>query len=351
MKSNYFFLLFVAIILFSCETDFEVNAPWQETAVVYGLLDQTLDTQRVIIYKAFLGQQSAYEMAQQADSFYYAENELNVFLYGLDEQGDTIQTIPLQYQQTDSRVNMGFDTIFSTEYSVEYITDETLEQSLTYHLLIHNIQSGYEARSQTKLIEPLDIFPGFTDEIKFYKNNDYRSHKLSWSSSKYGKIYMPFLRFYYYEKNLNTGDVQRHYIEKQFSQMYAPNSSGGTDMELYITGESFYYFINNSIATNPNVQRINAKDLKDGFPDYDYWVGGIDFLFLVGGTDIAQYIEINNLPTVLFQDPPSFTNIENGRGVFSSRLNAIQSGKSLDVQSLIELANGALTDQLNFQEP
>ena len=122
MKRNYFFLLFVAFVFVSCETDFEVNAPWKETAVIYGLLDQTVDTQRVVIYKTFLGQQSAYDMAQEADSFYYAENELDVFLYGINQNGDTLQRIPLQYQLTDSRKTMGFDTIFSTQYSVEYIT-------------------------------------------------------------------------------------------------------------------------------------------------------------------------------------------------------------------------------------
>ncbi len=351
MKSTLLYLLIATVFLFSCETDFEVNAPWKETAVVYGLLDQTVDTQRVIIYKAFLGQQSAYEMAQEPDSFYYADNEIDVFLYGLNDDGDTIQRISLDYQLTDSRFNMGFDTIFSTEYSVEYITTETLDESLIYHLYIHNPQTAYEARSQTRLVEPLEISPGFSDEIKFFKNNEYRRHKLAWSSSRSGKIYKPFLRFYYYEKNLNTGEVQRLYIDNQFPQMYAPDLSGGSSMELYITGESFYYFVANSIPLDPNVQRINAKELKDGSPEFDYWLGGVDFLFIVGGNEVAQYIEINNLPNVLFQDPPTYTNIENGRGVFSSRLHAQQTGKSLDVMSLIELANGDLTNQLNFIEP
>ena len=78
---------------------------------------------------------------------------------------------------------------------------------------------------------------------------------------------------------------------------------------------------------------------------------GIDFYFLVGGEAIAQYIEINNLPSVIFQDPPTYTNIENGRGVFSSRLNAESIGKFLDIPTLNELANGDVTENLNFIEP
>lgn len=351
MKKSYLLFFLIIGALTACETDFEVNAPWKETAIVYGLLDQTVDTQKVIIYKTFLGKESAYTMAQEPDSFYYAEGQLDVMLYGVNSNDDTVQTITLDYNISNNRFSTGFDTIFSTEYSVEYITTETLDQSLNYHLYIHNIESGYTARSSTGLIEPLDINRGFTDEIKFFKNNEYRNHRLQWTSSRNGKIYRPFLRFYYYERNVLTGEVIRKYIDKSFSQMYSPNASGGSDMELYITGESFYYFILNSIVEDINVQRINAKSLEDGFEEYDYWQGGVDFLFLVGGVDVAQYIEINNLPSLLFQDPPSFTNIENGRGVFSSRLHAQQIGKYLDIASLKELSNGDLTDQLNFIEP
>jgi hypothetical protein len=68
-------LIFTAFLIFtSCETDFDVNADWKETTVVYGLLDQSIDTQSVIIYKAFLGNESAYVLAQEADSIYYGEN-------------------------------------------------------------------------------------------------------------------------------------------------------------------------------------------------------------------------------------------------------------------------------------
>ena len=351
MKKSYFLSLLVGIILMSCETDFEVNAPWKETAIVYGLLDQTVDTQRIVVYKAFLGQESAFTMAQEPDSFFYADGQLDVFLFGINDLNDTVQSIELEYYLTNSRFNSGFDTIFSTEYSVEYITTQTLDPSLTYHLFIHNKESGYQARSSTKLIQPLEINSGFTDEIKFFKNNEYRRHKLQWKSSKYAKIYRPYLRFYYYEKNIITGQVNRKFIDKAFSQMYSTSTSGGSDMELYITGESFYFFILNTLKEDLNVLRINAKELEDGIEEYDYWVGGIDFLFLLGGEDIAQYIEINNLPGILFQDPPTFTNIENGRGVFSSRLHAEQLGKRLDIPSLEELANGDLTSSLNFIEP
>ena len=47
----------------------------------------------------------------------------------------------------------------------------------------------------------------------------------------------------------------------------------------------------------------------------------------------------------------TYTNIENGIGVFSSRLNAESQGKFLDIPTLNELANGDITSELNFIEP
>jgi len=174
---------------------------------------------------------------------------------------------------------------------------------------------------------------------------------LKWKSSTNALTYKPYLKFYYIEKDVITGDVEYKYIEKSFSELSSVNANGGQQMELQIAGESFYYFIKNSIPLNEDVNRINAKELDDGMIDTDSWIGGIEFRFVVGGEAISQFISINNLPNLLFQDPPNYTNIENGIGVFSSRLNASLSNKSLEVQSLEELSTGGITNELGFVSP
>lgn len=349
MKISLLLIFTVFLIFTSCETDFDVNADWKETTVVYGLLDQSLDTQSVIIYKAFLGNESAYVLAQEADSIYYGENDLEVMLFGVLDQ-DTIQTIELEYTVTDNRFSAGADTIFSTEYSVEYITTENLNTELVYHLMVRNLDTDNIVRSNTELISDLDISPGFGD-VNFFKNDEYRNYTLRWESSANARIYKPYLRFYYLEKSQLTGEVTYNYIEQSFSERQSQNANGGESMELELGGESFYYFVKNSIEENTSVTRINAEELNDGLPESSSWVGGIEFRFVVGGEAISQYVSINNLPGLLFQDPPSFTNIENGIGIFSSRLNAKLEGLKLGNESLVELANGDITQDLDFINP
>jgi hypothetical protein len=343
-------LIFIALLTFtSCETEFDVNADWKETTVVYGLLDQSIDTQRIIIYKAFLGNESAYVLAQETDSIYYGENDLEVTLFGVLDQ-DTLQTIELEYTITDNRQNSGADTIFSTEKSIEYITTQTLDPSLVYHLTIHNLNSDNIVRSSTELVSELDINRGFGD-INFYKNNEYRNYTFKWESSNNARTYKPYVRFYYLEKNQSSGNVTYNYIEQSFSERQSQNSNGGEEMKLELGGESFYYFVKNSIEENNSVIRINAEELKDGSPESSEWIGGIEFRLVAGGEAISQYISINNLPGLLFQEPPSFTNIENGIGIFSSRLNGKQGKLNLGDESLIELANGEITEALGFITP
>jgi len=349
MKISHLLIFTSLIIIISCENDFEVNADWKETTVVYGLLDQSIDTQRVVIYKAFLGNESAYDLAQEADSIYYPQNELEVTLYGILGQ-DTLQEIELQYTLTDNRQNNNIDTIFSTEYSVEYITTEQLNPDFVYHLLIRNLITDNIVSSSTELISELDINPGFGD-VNFYKNEEYRAYTLRWESSRNARIYKPYLRFYYIEKNNTTGEVTYNFIEQSFSERQSQNANGGESMKLELPGESFYYFINNSIDENELVSRINAEELKDGLPDSESWIGGIEFRIVVGGEDISQYISINNLPGLLFEDPPTFTNIENGIGIFSSRLSGELVGLKLGDESLIELSNGEITNNLSFITP
>ena len=36
---NYLLIFFIAIILGSCETDFDTSAPWKEVMVVYGMVN------------------------------------------------------------------------------------------------------------------------------------------------------------------------------------------------------------------------------------------------------------------------------------------------------------------------
>src|SRR5688572_28707683 len=89
------------VFLFSmCSTEIDLLDDWEETTVVYGLIDQSQPVQYIRIQKAFLGPENAYAMAQQYDSINYV-NELQVRMERLDN--DAIDSVI--YLQPDTFYN------------------------------------------------------------------------------------------------------------------------------------------------------------------------------------------------------------------------------------------------------
>mgnify|MGYP003662384600 CR=1 FL=1 len=70
-------LVALLTIFSSCSTEFNLTGEYQEKALVYGLLDPSDnpntggDGHLFRIQKAFLGEESAFVMAQNADSSYF----------------------------------------------------------------------------------------------------------------------------------------------------------------------------------------------------------------------------------------------------------------------------------------
>ena len=83
MKKIYLILSVFTFVFTSCETDFDVNAEWEETMVVFGLLDKSQEVQFIKINKAFLGEADAYDMASVSDSFTYNPEDIIVRLHEL----------------------------------------------------------------------------------------------------------------------------------------------------------------------------------------------------------------------------------------------------------------------------
>ena len=76
-----FTISIISLFLGSCSNDLEINAPWKDVTVVFGLLNIDSTTHYVRISKAFLGEGDALEFASQFDSIYYKPELLDVKVY------------------------------------------------------------------------------------------------------------------------------------------------------------------------------------------------------------------------------------------------------------------------------
>jgi hypothetical protein len=296
MKKIGLILSLFAIIFSSCETDFDVHAPWEEITVVYGLLDQSQDRQYIKINKAYLGVGDALQMSQIADSINFLDSMV-VKLHKVP--GDT--AIILYKDSTIEKdpglfaYGIGENIIYSTlEKDSDFV-----EVGKTYTLTIENTESGNFVSGNTGLISGFLNFNINSDYIiKFYNPTLADSAKflkkmISWNKANNGQIYQVDIRINYTEN-----DIETFLVWKQ------PLVSSAPSMSTPLEGAKFFNFLRNNLTDDNSVIREFVS---------------LDVKMTIGTADLETYIAMNAPYEGLVQERPVYTNINNGFGLFSAR--------------------------------
>jgi len=315
-------LLFLILpILFSCETDFDVNANWKDVTIVYGLIDPNNDDQFIKINKAYLGQGDAIQMASISDSTNYDPSNLIVKIHRVREQVfntyDTLSTVVL----TDTVLDKD-DGLFSTDDNIIYTFKKPssfYNTNSIYVLEILNLSSGQKVTSETEIINSFSfesLNPSFewglyngelADSLRF------RTKNIEWQNSNNGVIYQLDILINYLESGIVNS--------LSWSQPIVEYSSG--NMSLKIKGDQFFQFLENNLDNNTTKQFLN-----------------LDLVMTIGAQDLKTYIDVNQPFSGIVQERPVFSNIDNGVGLFSSRY-------TYDDIKGIELTNSTLNYMIN----
>ena len=298
MKKIYLILSVFAIVFTSCETDFDVNAEWQETTIVFGLLDAAKDIQFIKINKAFLGEADAEFMASFSDSVNYMPVELEVVLYKIDFN-DTIDFRVLKdtIMFKDPLDVNGDPAIFSAEDNIIYYfyspeSDNFLSSNRSYSLAIRNIKTGNIVSSNTEIIKGFNFSAGIPNSSKltFYVDAlGFRFPRFEWSSvnSPNAEIFQFNLIFHYKENE----------VEKEL--LWTQTALGSNDNILILSGEDFFH-------------QFLAKKLDPLDDDLEREFINIDIEMTLGTQELKTYIAVNEPISSIVQERPQFTNINNG---------------------------------------
>ena len=297
-------------LLISCETDFNVNADWQEVTILYGLLDQNSETQFIKINKAFLGQDDALAMASISDSSNFNPDNLLVKIYKL-KQSNFGSFDTLDFRVLSDTVVIKDEGVFPTDNNIMYkfYSPGFLLNNFTYSITVENITTGNLVSANTELVNGFS-FETFNPSFDFGFYNSaigFISKTLTWQKSTNGEIYQLDLIFNY------THDNDTNLYSATWSQPLVENS-GGNLMNTQFDGESFFDFLETQIDINDNVVRR--------FVD-------LDIRMTVGTEDLQTYINVNQPYSSIVQERPSFSNINNGIGLFSARYTYLVSGIGL----------------------
>ena len=303
------FLSFLLILTWSCEEDFDINAPYQDISVIFGLIDPGEDTIFLKINKAFLGEGNAMEMAKIEDS--------STYVTGLDavieewEDGNFIKS----YQLDTITIKNKEEGIFYNPYQIIYYTPYEPSTSRNYQLKVQ--VDGKMITASTNLVSDFSIDKPSAGSkfIMFRKGTD---GDIEWSSAKYGKRYEILIRIKYKEVWLDSPDTVYKYVDWSMGTKKSVDDNGGEDMKVSYSNDGFYNLIGNEIPYEDAAMEENVKER---------YTNDVDFIIAVAAVDLNTYMEVNEPSNSIIQERPGYTNISNGTGIFSSRFKNIRTKK------------------------
>jgi hypothetical protein len=337
----------LGVSLFSCKTDIDLIGDYQVTPVIYGLLDQSDSLHFIKINKTFLGRGNALEMAQVPDSSYF-EN-VDATITEILANGNVGRVWELRDTIIDGRNENG--VFFAPEQKVYYFATPTfqnnpaqsLQPTATYRLDVNINDGEFLVTGETELMHDVNITaPSSQSSYLFRGNqNDYRAVPFTWTKGN-AKRFNFKMEFHYRETDVNDVEYDK-FFTWNLGDVYAGSLNSVT---VAANGELFYQLVKNNIPIDNAIVKREHTYFR--------------LILVAGAEELDNFIAANQPSTSLAQNKPSYTNLEGGIGVFSSRYTITQfkyfvqppginpNFRSLDVRSTRELCEGQYTGLLNF---
>lgn len=306
-----------AFISNSCKNDLEAVAPYEESVVIYGLLDQNDTANYIRVNKVFVTPGNANQVAQIQDSVYFKPGELSVkiekYWNGTKRQTYVLSEtyeIPLQ------------PGTFNTDQLIYKTTDpfssDSLNRFFEYKLIVVNNKSGKEYTATTKLVKNVSATNSSSMcSASLGQNCFFNTSNVSILPVVNGKTQVKFLTpinaaicegnitMYYTNMFLDNSSANAN-AQYSLGSSVPGSASGGQLIDFSFSGISFFTALANNVTAQSNLKQRVADSLS--------------FTFYFGGEELKLYREINNVSGSFGQEKPIYTNISNGGiGVFSSR--------------------------------
>lgn len=316
-------LMLLSALLYSCDSEIDINASNLEVPIVYCILNTADSVQYLKLNKTYLLESAALLNPPHPDSQYF-EGNIQIVL----EKWKNNQ--PVEFYEFKPTNEIPKDTgFFPTERNQLYKTVVNVESESLYMLNIYLedkekiVYAATEAVGKLSVIDPMDL------PIRKVSLNQGVNYTTRWQTVENAGIYQVVVRFWYKEtKEGNT-------VEKFFDwpQSFTNPISNVDYLSKDISGTRFYYVVAEEIPVVPDVVREAI---------------GVDFFIMSGGSELKFYIESTAPAEGALMEKPVYTNITNGYGIFSTMATRRLVGLDLASTTIDSLAYGRLTKELGF---
>ncbi len=319
-------LVFAGFLFTACNNDLVVIDNWKDIPVVWGFVSKSDTAHYIRVEKAFLDPNtSAYVIAQVPDSLYYTNATVTIRRIASDE----IFTLTRVDGNLEGYPRKPGDFADAPNYLYKIKSNEidlVPGEKYEFSLVRNGIQTPVTAET---IILPAPVIrnPSLGTSLLFRTNSNFN---FDWNDVPEAGLFDIRMRFHYSEKSPETGNI---YIPQSIEWSVV---QGEVDSKYKMDGVEFYKSINANIEDNPQATRL---------------IGNVDIIIWCGGTELQDYIQVAlaNTGITSTQDFPEYTNLSEGKGIFTSRNYSDNMNYSLHNQTLDSLRNGSITGHLNFQ--
>lgn len=324
MKQTLFLLAATVMVVFgfsSCNEDIQISGEFTETAVVYGLLDQSETVHMIKITRAFIGPGNSLEISQIPDSNYFQNlsatvtERLSTGAIGRTwELYDTVVTT----KETNGVFYAPEQRVYAfrsgSSDNSDSPTNTVLLSNATYDLsiLINEGEADeFEVSGSTELVSGISSTTDSPNQQFKFALNSVGTGQYGVSQIGVGNGNAAVLNtalIIDYQEFIGSDTVQQS-VNWTLGEV-APGSGNSTNFTA--EGETFY--------------RLIAASCESGSPAvFKRQLVGITERVVAGSEDLYNYILVNQPSTSIAQNKPTFTNLTATNehpvlGLFSSRL-------------------------------
>lgn len=347
MKHTFLFLIsaFIGIfIISSCNEEVDMIGNFEETAVVYGLLDKAETTHFIKITRAFIGPGNSLEIAQIPDSSYFDQVDATITerINGAQTRVWTLHDTIVENKETNG-------VFYAPTQKLYYFTTTSsapLNDNGIYTLNVSINGGEFEVSGSTELVSGINTTAdGQSYRFDFVENPGVFQQKAISVSVGNSNIVNTSLEVSYKEFITGVDTTLRSF--KWNLGEYEVTQQG--NQSFTVVGKSFYELMRASVSTNPAINKRQMHSIK--------------IIVTAGAEDLYNYMSVNKPSSSLAQNKPTFTNLTATNdhkviGIFSSRrtytvekffINPDNDALRMMAQkSVAELCTGAITGDLHF---
>lgn len=337
MKKLLFFAPLLCILA-ACSNDFEVTSAWKDIPVVYAMLSPADTAHYVRVEKGFLDpDKGATEVARIADSLYYPENEIRVFIVRVN----TKERMPLVRVDGEKEGIPRKPGIFATSPNWLYKLPNNgkIVAGERYRLEIERQDGAPTVFARTKIpASSRFLDPNPADNPRLFSLKDTLGVSLQWRADTFGLYNNLRWKIRYQEQDANGNVLARRTIEWNPIVNLRRSEIAGPDfvVRTSIPQSRFFKLLSDSI---PPIQTGRFRYFQLG-----------EIIVESGGYEISKLLDVLSVAGGLTgaEVIPTYSNISEGYGIFTSKNVTVLGDVKITPETVVAMNRNSLTRPLGF---